>query len=148
MLVKKFSFLAIVLALSFAWTSCDDDDKDDASKPTEFQTALKGTYVPLFTAVGMTGDKWDPYWVECCKIYTDGDEEAAKNSTSYLQYIMTSTIYGADAVSKYGTELKEGSEFRFNCDFINGVAKLSFNGRNIRQIFRFDFWHEFRQIQE
>ena len=122
-----------LMALAVCMGACSDDD-DNNDNATELQKALKGTYVELFTTDGIIGDKWDSYWVECCKAYTNNDEEQAQAITQALQYTMVGELYGNEAAEKYTTAMTEGGAYQFNCFFINGVAKFKFDGRNITGI--------------
>ncbi|MCR5456194.1 MAG: hypothetical protein K6F33_14520 [Bacteroidales bacterium] len=149
MKLTKFPLYAVFLVLGLCMGACGDDD-DDANvdnggttedvkeeepteevKATELQTALKGTYVELFSADGLLADKWLSYWEECCMPHVNNDEDAAKKAAAMLQNSMVGTVYGADAVAKYSAE---GASLQFDCFFINGVSKISIDGRNIKGV--------------
>lgn len=104
-------------------------DTEIGKKAKDLVTKLKGTYVELFSEVGINGKDYDNVWLEACKKYSLGDETTASLYVNMLKNSMAGTVIGEEAVKKFG----DGSngftdDMQFCCDFTQGVRKITFDG--------------------
>jgi hypothetical protein len=114
--------LLTALLLCFALSACGAQ----ANPPAEtdaFLQELVGTYEELFPV--LTDEKYDDYWIE--EIASFVGEENAAPYADVLKNACTGTLYGAQAVAAYTTP----ESARFNCYFIGGIDRLSFDGNVI-----------------
>jgi hypothetical protein len=114
----KLLLAAFVAVLAFFGCSNDGDTTTDA-----FLQKLTGTYEELFPV--LTSEKYDDYWLE--KVTSFVGSENAAFYTEVIKTVCTATIYGAEAEAAY----QNPESARFNCYFINGIDRLTFNGNVI-----------------
>jgi hypothetical protein len=112
--------LLMALSLCFALTACG---KPAEVKTDAFLQELDGTYEELFPV--LTSEKYDEYWLEEVTSFI-GEEDAAMYAEG-LKSSTTATIYGEDAVAAY----QNPEDARFDCYFINGFDRLTFDGNVI-----------------
>jgi hypothetical protein len=138
--MKKALSLLIALLLSFALVSCGAPES--VNTPTELPVAtespittespivtdaflqeLSGTYEELFPV--LTDGKYNDYWLELVTSFVG--QENAEVTAEYMKTACTAEIYGAEAIEAYTNP----ESARFNCYFINGIDRLTFNGNVI-----------------
>ena len=113
--------------------------KDAAAEAAALLQAVKGTYEPLFPVI--TDPKYDQLWLDPCAAVVGG--EMAPAMAEMLKSSCSGTLYGQEAVDAYG----DGSNgARFDCLFINGVSRITFDGRvisgadeNGKEVFRHEY---------
>lgn len=121
--MKKTSLKNLCVALVVAM--CMVSAVSFAEAPNEdFIKELAGTYEPLFPVI--CAPAYDEYWLERCTEY--GGAENAQASADMLKSACTATVYGQEAVDAYAAAPDSA---RFNCDFIQGVAQITFDGDKI-----------------
>ena len=112
---------------------------DDSEEATAFMDSIKGTYEPLFPVI--TNPEYDQIWLDPC-IAALG-EEAAPAVAEMLKSACNGTIYGQEAIDVFG----DGSNgAQFDCLFINGVSRITFDGMTISGVDEKDetvFSHEY-----
>ena len=122
--MKKIIF-AVSIVLMTLFTSCDNDssDKEESAVKADF-TSVQGTYDELFAVINQ--DKYNQKWIDAVKAAGVKDEDI--DATVYtLKNSCVGTVYGEVAVAKYSS----AAEYQFDCFFINGVKKITFNGSRI-----------------
>lgn len=130
-MVSVMALFANIACFMFI-TACSGDTK----APTEFQKALKGVYVPLFSNEGANAKKWDQLWLsETAKLMGEANPEA---TVKRLKGSVAGTVIGKEAVKTYGDYANSSKDFsmpfKFDCSFKQGVTRLKFDGRNIQGI--------------
>ena len=97
---------------------------DAAAEAAALLEAVKGTYEPLFPVI--TDPKYDALWLDPCSAIMG--EEAGPVMAEILKAACNGTLYGQDAIEAFG----DGSGgAQFNCLFINGVDRITFDGATI-----------------
>ena len=85
---------------------------------------VRGTYVELFDVI--TAPEYDQLWLDNCTAVLG--EDMAPAAAEMLKTVCNGDLYGQAAVEAYG----DGSNgMQFDCGFINGVARLVFDGNVI-----------------
>ena len=130
--------MSLLIAGSLCLTACGSNndsggstDSSVSASSEETNTAdtqifkeLNGTYDELFTVI--CDSKYDSLWLDYCGAIVG--KENASSAAEMLKNACTGTIYGAEAVKKYG----DGSNgAQFDCYFINGVHQFTFDGNTI-----------------
>ena len=117
-LVLTLCLLMMTAALGVAETA------DDSAEALELMENVKGTYEPLFPVI--TAPEYDSIWLDPC-VKALG-EENGKAMAEMMKTYCTGTIYGQEAIDTYG----DGSNgLKFDCEFINGVNTITFDGLTI-----------------
>ena len=135
--MKKMNLVTTMLLFVFclaATASSSDNNEPTKVQPTELQTKLTGTYVPLFSDQGILAKKWDALWLSEATKAVGADKAAA--AVEMMKHNMAGTMIGKEATDRFGdfpnSNMDFSKPYQFCCDFTNGVAKLVFNGRNIK----------------
>ncbi len=120
--MKKATALVLILCLLMMTAAFGvAETADDSAEALELLENIKGTYEPLFPVI--TAPEYDQIWLDPC-IAALG-EEAAPEMAELLKSACNGTIYGQEAVDAFG----DGSNgARFDCLFINGVSRITFDG--------------------
>lgn len=129
----KKSILSISIAVMAAMcmlASCKDDSSDSGKSRTKADfTSVQGTYDELFTVLNR--DEYHQKWVDAVTAAV-GEDENLDAKVSYLKNACAGTVYGEEAVAKYAAA-GDGS-YQFDCFFINGVSKITFDGSRISAV--------------
>ena len=117
-LVLTLCLLMMTAAFGMAETA------DGSAEALELMENIKGTYEPLFPVI--TAPEYDQIWLDPCVAALG--EEMGPAAAEMLKSACSGTVYGQEAVDAYG----DGSNgAQFDCVFINGVAKITFDGLKI-----------------
>jgi hypothetical protein len=119
--------LALVLALCLLMMTAAfgmAETADDSAEAAAFMNSIKGTYEALFPVI--TAPEYDRIWLDACGAVLG--EEAAPAAAEMLKAACNGTIYGQEAVDTFG-DGAEGTQF--DCLFINGVSRLTFDGMTV-----------------
>ncbi|MBR2572314.1 MAG: hypothetical protein IKE30_09365 [Clostridia bacterium] len=119
----------------------DGAEADGAAAAAQLLEDVKGTYVALFPVI--TAPEYDQIWLDPC-IEAVG-EEAAPDVAEALKSACSGTIYGQEAIDAFG----DGSNgAQFDCLFINGVDRITFDGAVITGTFEGEevFSHEYAYV--
>ena len=117
-LVLTLCLLMMTAAFGMAETT------DDSAEAAVFMDSIKGTYEPLFPVI--TKPEYDQIWLDPC--ITALGEETAPAAAEMLKSACNGTIYGQEAIDTFG----DGSNgVQFDCLFINGVYRITFDGMTI-----------------
>ena len=119
-------FLAIALCMVSAFAAFAEDSNGQGEQAAEEKAdifkALAGengtTYISLFPAI--ITEAWNPLWQDY--IAAVMGEGSAPDMTAVLQGSVTSDLYGEAAQKAF-----QDGGYRFDCDFINGVERFTFN---------------------
>lgn len=86
------------------------------------------TYTALFPV--LNDKKYDDYWLEqvAQKMGKSKTDDTVKKTTDYLKNICSGKIYGEEAEKQYN----KSDMFQFDCEFINGVDTIQFDGNTIK----------------
>ena len=86
------------------------------------------TYTALFPV--LNDKKYNDYWLEqvAQKMGKSKTDDTVKKTTDYLKNICSGKIYGEEAEKQYN----KSDMFQFDCEFINGVDTIQFDGNTIK----------------
>ena len=123
--MKKVTALALTLCLMMMTAAFGvAETADDSAEAIAFMDSIRGTYEALFPVI--TVPEYDQLWLDPCVAALG--EEAAPAMAEALKSACSGTIYGQEAVDAFG----DGSDgAQFDCLFINGVSRISFDGTAI-----------------
>ncbi|MBQ6373862.1 MAG: hypothetical protein IJJ45_05165 [Clostridia bacterium] len=116
-------------------------EDEAASAAAQLLEDVKGTYVALFPVI--TAPEYDQLWLDPC-IEAVG-EAAAEEVAGALKAACNGTVYGQEAIDAFG----DGSNgAQFDCLFINGVDRITFDGTTISGAFEGSqvFSHEYAYV--
>ena len=104
------------------------------------------TYTALFPV--LNDKKYDDYWLEqvAQKMGKSKTDDTVKKTTDYLKNVCSGKIYGEEAEKQYN----KSDMFQFDCEFINGVDTIQFDGNTIKgtQDGKDVFSHQYNYIGE
>ena len=124
--MKKFANKLVPFMLVLALlVSCSAfgmaETADEAAEAAALLENVKGTYEALFPVI--TRPEYDQIWLDPC-VAAMGEENGPVMA-EMLKAACNGTIYGQEAIDAYG----DGSNgAQFDCAFINGVSKITFDG--------------------
>ena len=123
--MKKVTALVLTLCLLMMTAAFGvAETADDSAEALAFMDNIKGTYEALFPVI--TAPEYDQIWLDPC-VAAMGEEEGPAMA-EMLKSACNGTLYGQEAVDAYG----DGSNgAQFDCVFINGVTKITFDGLKI-----------------
>ena len=124
----------------FELVECSTEN-GDAAAAAQLLEDVKGTYAALFPVI--TAPEYDRIWLDPC-VEAVGPE-AATEVAEMLKAACNGTIYGQEAIDAYG----DGSGgAQFDCLFINGVDRITFDGATISGTFEGGevFRHEYAYV--
>ena len=138
---KKIVSLLLALMLSLSLLAgCANNDVSNTKQPTGSGTSestaindenaaaaeqllvdLTGTYQELWPVI--LDDRYTQIWLDNCAALVD--EENARAAYDKLSSMVTSTVYGEDAVKAYAN-----GGGAYDCSFTESLSKLEFDGAN------------------
>ena len=138
--MKKFLTLSIAAAMGLTLCACGSDssssgsstaetsaavtESKELSAPEKFLEDIRGTYEELFPVIN--DSKYDQLWLDKCEAVVGKDN--ADMSALMLKNSCVGTVYGEEAVKAY---TDKPDSIQFDCYFINGVSKITFDGNKI-----------------
>jgi len=104
-------------------------DTEIGKAAKELVANLKGTYIELFSQAGINGNDYESVWLDACKKYSLGSDEAAALYVGMLKNSMAGSVIGEEAVKKFGDGSNGYSDdMQFCCEFTQNVEKITFDG--------------------
>lgn len=127
--MKKLLTILLVLCLLAVQAASFAEAESDFGVFPAVAGETGTTYVSLFDVI--ISDRWTPVWQDYIAAVVG--EDAAADTTARLQGSITSDLYGEEAVKAFAN-----GGYAFNCDFINGAQRITFNSDNTVTILKTD----------